>query len=56
MSSGSIVAPAFPSVPIRKVKRVQFGILSPEEIVWSFFSVPLNDQYLCVESQFSCQD
>ncbi len=25
---------AYSSAPLRKVKRVQFGILSPDEVVW----------------------
>jgi hypothetical protein len=33
---------AHSNAPVRRVKEVQFGILSPEEIVSSFFSVPLH--------------
>lgn len=48
---------AYSAMPIRKVKEVQFGILSPEEIVRSFALVFLNeDSYPFTESALCRQD
>ena len=51
---------AFSAAPIRKIKEVQFGILSPEEIVRQHF-VPevylvLTVVVCCPESVLGCQD
>jgi hypothetical protein len=52
---------AYSAAPLRKVKEVQFGILSPEEVVrgarpWSFVYLLTNSFFSFLESHLGRQN